>query len=41
MEKYIQGEKVMAIFKPEGSTLSGNFQGIVEVGIINFTNRAG
>ena len=31
----------MAIFKPEGSTLSGNFQGIVEVGIINFTNRAG
>ena len=31
----------MAIFKPEGSTLTGNFQGIVEVGVINFTNRAG
>ena len=31
----------MAIFKPEGTTSSGGYLGVIEVGIINFENKAG
>jgi len=41
MEKHIQGEKVMAIFKPEVSSSPVSFLGPIEVGIINFKDKSG
>ena len=42
MEKYIQGEKVMAIFKPEdkGSSTGSSFLGVVECGIVGFEDTS-
>jgi hypothetical protein len=41
MEKHIQGEKVMAIFKPEDNGSTGSsYLGVVEVGIVGFEDKA-
>ena len=40
MEKYIQGEKVMAIFKPETNSSPVSFLGVIEVGIIGFKDKS-
>lgn len=40
MEQYIQGEKVMAIFRPTEKATPANFLGIIEVGIINYADKS-